>query len=188
MAAACLRLEMLSHDLADPAEQEHVEAIAEKVGLAVGRLRRLVFDLSPRGVESGGLVEGIEAYLREVGSEAGFDWHLDGEATADLSNDVKTILYRVAQEAIRNAQKHASPASVRIELGRHDGGTVMRIVDDGVGFAADVAQEHRPGHMGLLSMRERAALAGGTFRLESAPGEGCTVEVWVPDVASEPGG
>jgi signal transduction histidine kinase len=185
MAAVALRLEMLRDDLADPAEQAAVDAVAVKVRGAVVRLRRLIFDLSPRGVESGGLAAGIEAYLREVGLEAGFEWDLVGETSADLPDEVQTILYRIAQEATRNAQKHANATCVRVALGRRDGGTVMRIADNGVGFAGETAEHHRPGHVGLPSMRERVDLAGGTFRLDSAPGAGCTIEVWIPDVATE---
>ena len=185
MAAVCLRLDMLRDDLADAVEQEAVEEVAEKARLAIARLRRLILDLSPRSVASGGLGAAIEAYLREVGAEAGFDWQLQGEAPTDLPKEVDTILYRIAQESIRNAQKHAEPASVRVELGRRDGGTLMRVVDDGVGFRGETAGKHRPGHVGLPSMRERAELAGGSFLLESAPRAGCAVEVWVPDVVTE---
>jgi signal transduction histidine kinase len=184
MAAACLRLDMLRDDLTDPVEQEAVEAVAEKVRGAVERLRRLIFDLSLRSVEAGGLAAALEGYVREVGAEAGFEGQLKGETPAALPHEVQTILYRIAQEAIRNAQKHAQPAHVRVELGRRDGGTVMNVVDDGVGFLVEAA-DHRPGHVGLPSMRERADLAGGTFRLESTPGAGCDVEVWVPDAVPE---
>ena len=187
MAAVCLRLEMLGNDLTDPVGREAVAAIAEKVGRAVGRLRRLVFDLSPRGAQSVGLAAGIEAYLREVSSEAGFEWRVQGEPVAELPDDVETILYRIAQEATRNAQKHAKAKSVTIELRPRDRGTLMRITDNGLGFRPEaVEEERRPGHVGMLSMRERVALVGGTFRIDSAPGEGCTVEVWVPDVGTEP--
>ena len=186
MAAVSLHLEMLGSELADPVERETVATIAQKVGRAVGRLRRLVFDLSPPDHRHGGLGGGVEAYLREVASEAGFDWRFDGDTAADLPEEVQTILYRIAQEAIRNAQKHAHATRVTIELRRRDRGTLMRIVDDGVGFRADTpGEELRPGHVGLLSMRERAALAGGSFDVESAPGRGCVVEVWVPDPRAE---
>lgn len=184
MSAVALRLEMLGDDLADPEHQEAVGRVAEKVAHAVGRVRRLIFDLSPRSLESGGLGSAIESYLREVGTEAGFKWQVENRLPDALPDEVEVILYRIAQEAIRNAQKHASADTVSVLLSRGDGATLLRIADDGVGFAAAAATEHRPGHVGLPSMRERAAMTGGYLQLESAPGEGCVIEVRVPDSAS----
>jgi PAS domain S-box-containing protein len=185
MAAAALRLEMLGEDLAETEHGEMVGEVAEKVRQAVGRLRRLIFDLSPRSLESGGLGPAIETYLREVAVQAGFRWNVEDQLRAQLPDEVKTILYRIAQEAIRNAQKHADARSVTVALSERDGGSLLRIADDGVGFSAGRNAEHRPGHVGLPSMRERAALAGGTLTLETAPGAGCVIEVWVPGPSSQ---
>jgi signal transduction histidine kinase len=185
MAAVALRLETLRDRLVDPLDQAAVEDLTEEVLGALARLRRLIFDLSPRALE-GGLAAGIEACLREAGAEGGFGWDLRGEPPAGLPVEVQAILYRVAQEAIRNAQKHASPAGIRVELGRRDGGAVMRVVDDGRGFRPEAANEYRPGHAGLCSMRARMDLLGGSFRLDTAPGAGCAIEVWVPDGVTAP--
>jgi signal transduction histidine kinase len=184
MSAAALRLEMLGDDLVESEHGEAIGEVAEKARQAVGRLRRLIFDLSPRALESGGLGPAIEAYLREVGTEAGLDWNVDDRLQRHLPGDVKAILYRIAQEAIRNAQKHAEAAAVTVVLCERDGGCVLQIADDGVGFSGG-GRGHRPGHVGLSSMRERAAMAGGTLKLETAPGAGCVIEVWVPDSVSQ---
>ncbi|MEA2368866.1 MAG: hypothetical protein QOH38_1584 [Thermoleophilaceae bacterium] len=181
MSAAALRLEMLGDDLADSGHGEEIGQVADKVRHAVGRLRRLIFDLSPRELESGGLGPAIESYLCEVGTVAGFEWNVEDWLRGHLPDEVEAILYRIAQEAIRNAQKHAQPHTVTVELRERDGGSVLRIADDGVGFVAGSDREHRPGHVGLPSMRERAAMAGGSLQLETAPGAGCAIEVWVPD-------
>ncbi|MEA2440739.1 MAG: hypothetical protein QOH76_2163 [Thermoleophilaceae bacterium] len=184
MSAAALRLEMLGEDLA---ESEHAQAIGEvgqKVRQAVGRLRLLIFDLNPRTLVSGGLGPAIEAYIHEVGRTAGFRWHVDDHLRGELPDEVQAILYRIAQEAIRNVQKHALAHTVRVVLCERDGGCVLRIADDGVGFSGGSSRGHHPGHVGLSSMRERAAMAGGTLRLVTAPGAGCVIEVWVPDPVS----
>jgi PAS domain S-box-containing protein len=186
MAAAALRLEMLAQDLSETEHGKLVDEVAEKVRQAVGRLRRLIFDLSPRSLESEGLGPAIETYLREVAVQAGFRWNVEDQLLGDLSDEVKTILYRIAQEAIRNTQKHAHASSVTIALSERDGGSLLRIADDGVGFSSWGEDERRPGHVGLPSMRERAAAAGGTLTLETAPGAGCVIEVWVPG-SSSPG-
>ena len=76
-------------------------------------------------------------------------------------------------------RKHARASTVAVELLVIEDGCLVRIVDDGVGYdPADV--EDRPGHLGLVLIRERAELAGGWCRIESSPGLGTTVEFWVP--------
>ena len=181
MAAVALRLEMLGEDVTDPEQSETLSDIADKVAQAVRRLRFLILDLNPQSLESGGLGRAIGAYVREVAAEAGFTWRIDDALAQELPDDVEVILYRIAQEAVRNAQKHAQARTVVIALSRIDGGTTLRVADDGVGFEPAEATKFRPGHLGLTSIRGRATMAGGRFELESAPGAGCAVEVWVPD-------
>jgi signal transduction histidine kinase len=181
MAAVALRLEMMGEDLTDPEQHEALADLAARVGKAVSRLRRLIFDLSPRSLESGGLAGAIEAYLGEIAAETGFRWRVEGDRRDDLSDEVEVILYRIAQEAIRNAQKHAQAGLIAITLGQTEGGTSLRVADDGVGFDPGEALRHLPGHLGLASIRERATMAGGHFTLQSAPGAGCVLEVWIPD-------
>jgi PAS domain S-box-containing protein len=179
-AAAALRLEMLAQDLVKTEHAEEIDAVAETVRLSVDRLRRLIFDLSPRTLENGGLGSAIEAYLLEVGSQAGFRWNLVDRHPGARSDELEVTLYRIAQEAIRNVQKHARARNVDVSLSERDGGCVLRIADDGLGFAEDVSGRHRPGHLGLASMRERARVCGGTLHIETTPGAGCAIEVCVP--------
>jgi signal transduction histidine kinase len=181
MAAVALRLEMMGEDLTDPEHREALADLGARVGKAVSRLRRLIFDLSPRSLESGGLVGAIDAYLGEIGTEGGFSWTVDAEPRDDLPEDVEVILYRIAQEAIRNVKKHAEASSVSITLSHSDGGTTLRVADDGVGFEPSDALRYRPGHLGLPSIRERATMAGGEFTVHSTPGTGTVLEVWIPD-------
>ena len=95
------------------------------------------------------------------------------------------LLYRIAQEAVVNARKHAEARSVRIEVVEAADGVVVRVIDDGRGFVPDLQSEPEPGHLGLSTMVERAELAGGWARVISAPGQGTTIECWLPvDVAS----
>jgi signal transduction histidine kinase len=93
-------------------------------------------------------------------------------------------LYRIAQEAIANVGKHADAANVTVSLRDREGGYLVQIADDGIGFSPE---EVKPvaGHLGLTAMRERATLAGGWLRIDAAPGEGTTVEAWIPTRAAE---
>ena len=94
------------------------------------------------------------------------------------------IAYRIAQEALGNVRKHARAARVECSVQAVDDGILTRIADDGVGFDS---LRTRPiaGHLGLVSMRERAEMAGGWLRITSTPGTGCRVEFWIPDGKDE---
>jgi signal transduction histidine kinase len=97
------------------------------------------------------------------------------------------VLYRVAQAAVHNVVKHAGAHHVNLRLTTSPGGSgaepaaVLEIVDDGRGFDVNEAERRRPG-MGLFTMRERVALAGGRFAIDSTPGLGTRVIASVPVV------
>jgi len=92
----------------------------------------------------------------------------------------------VAQEAITNIRKHAQAERVQVLLTDQDGGFLVRIVDDGVGFTAPDTLHSAKGHLGVSAMRERVEMAGGWCQLRSLPGDGTTVEFWVPGVVPRP--
>jgi signal transduction histidine kinase len=96
-------------------------------------------------------------------------------------------LYRIAQEALSNATKHARASRVRLRLAAEGSSTVLEVSDDGGGFGSTVEHtgEHavQAGGLGLLTMRERATAIGGSIRIESTTGTGTTVEVTVPHEA-----
>jgi signal transduction histidine kinase len=99
--------------------------------------------------------------------------------------DMAALLYRIAQEAIVNIRKHADATTVRIEAASAADGAVVRVIDDGTGFTPDLTSAPAPGHLGLTTMVERAELAGGWVRVLSTPGQGTTVECWLPaDIAA----
>lgn len=94
--------------------------------------------------------------------------------------EARTVLYRVAQEALANVRKHSKASRIDVSLSDRENGALLRVRDDGVGFDPATVDEERPGHLGLVSMRERAEMAGGRFRVASAEGRGTLVEAWVP--------
>ena len=101
-------------------------------------------------------------------------------ARDEPSPQSRLILYRIAQEVLTNARKHADASEVRITLTTASGGVAMGITDDGVGFEPQEAIVAAPGHMGLAAIRERAEMAGGRCELHSLPGQGTTFDVWLP--------
>jgi len=99
--------------------------------------------------------------------------------TPELDSTVEVELYRIVQEALNNAVRHAQADTVEVEIEARDGLVTITVRDDGGGFDPG-ARAIRERRLGLTSMRERAERLGGTFSVESAPGAGTTVRVEVP--------
>jgi signal transduction histidine kinase len=154
--------------------------------VSVGRLRQLVFELRPPLLDEAGLAPALGAYARRVGELGGFAVQVENHLRRELPAELRVIAYRIVQEALANVRGHARARRVVIRLEEADGGALARVSDDGVGFAAELAERRRsPGHPGLISMREQAA-AGGWCRVASAPARGTTVELWLPLPAGSP--
>ena len=176
MAALKMRLELLRKK--HPGLTDIDDAL-EVMRVSIQSMRSLLFDLSPPTLEQEGLGSAL-TYLLE-NSNSSFGWMVDDDAL-DEEPAVQTclILYRIAQEAVANARKHAQASHIRVTLEPRDGGTFMQIEDDGVGFVPQEALVAAPGHLGLAAIRERAEMAGGWSKLWSLPGQGTTLEVWLP--------
>ncbi|REF37556.1 PAS domain S-box protein [Thermasporomyces composti] len=179
ITAAALRLQQLRRRLSDPEDLRVLAKLEETIRLAADRLRRLIFDFRPPALEHEGLVAAIKAYLEQLQTETGIECHLDNRLEEEPPRQTRVLIYRIAQDALMNVRKHARARRVDVRLVGVEGGTLVEITDDGVGF--DVRSvEGRPGHLGLTLMRDRADIVGGWCRIESAPGAGTTVEFWIP--------
>jgi two-component system sensor histidine kinase DegS len=98
-----------------------------------------------------------------------------------LPDTAKTCVYRVVQEALHNCEKHSGAANVRVEVKQSEGALTATIADDGRGFAPSGAAAPRAGmRLGLMGMRERAAIAHGILAVDSAPGQGTRVLLQIP--------
>lgn len=181
MAAAALRISMLRQQMGDHEFASKLAVLEETVTDAIGRLRRLVFQLRPPELERAGLVPALREFVTQWIAESGLAYEIEDRLNSQPDFDSRTILFRIAQEALTNVHKHARADQVIIEVSDKDQGTLMRIVDDGVGFSTQNRIESAVGHFGLISMRERAQLAGGWWKVMSTPGEGSTVECWIPN-------
>lgn len=108
------------------------------------------------------------------------DLHVEIESE-QLDGAVETTLYRILQEALTNVWRHSGAASVSIIVDRRNDHVQMIVEDDGRGFDVEaVLHGHAGRRFGLLGIRERVSLAGGTFDIESVPGSGTTLYVRVP--------
>ncbi len=181
MTAVGLRLETIRRQLDGMPQQATVKQLEETVRLAIGRLRHLMFELRPPALDRDGLAAALDQYLAQLAEEAELETRLSNRLVTEPEGETPIVAYRIAQEALANVRKHAKAKHVEVTLGQHEGSLVLRVHDDGVGFSPDEALQPRPGHLGLSSIRERAELAGGSLRVDSAPGSGTTVEVTLPD-------
>ncbi|MEV1176164.1 PAS domain S-box protein [Nonomuraea sp. NPDC049784] len=173
MIAVGMRLRALGERLPEE-DAAAVRSLDDAVESAVRRLRDLAFRLRPPG---DGLVEGLAAYLeREM---AGMAYELAHDLNGEPPAEAAITVFRICQEALTNVRKHAGANSVSMRLASLDGGIHVRVRDDGTGVANRVSQD---GHFGLIEMRERAETAGGWWDIRGAPGEGTTVEFWVPAI------
>jgi len=181
MVAVTLELQVLAGRLRDPAAHELLERLKATATDSVGRLRQLVFELHPPLLDQVGLAAALEQYARRASELAGFSVQIGNEVRGELPAEVRVLAYRIVQEALANVRAHAKASRVAIRLEEADGGVLVRVSDDGVGFLPGVVErQQRRGHLGLVSMREQAAMAGGWCRVASAPGMGTTVELWLP--------
>lgn len=182
MAAAALRLQQLRKRLSTDSEVEALDKMEESFQGAITRLRHLMFNLRPLALERAGLAAALRGQLEQAESEAGLLFELGNHMTAEPPAETRVILYRIAMEALANVRKHAGAHLVQVRLENADQGWKVQIDDDGSGFVPD-SNGSAPGHLGLTAMRERAQIAGGWWKLNSAPGEGTSVTFWLPAVA-----
>ncbi len=140
-------------------------------------MRLLVFELRPSALAEEGLVAALRSRLEAVETRAAVQVHLEAPESIRLPPAVEEGLYRIAQEALNNALKHAQATSVRVTLSAGEDSVYLAVRDNGRGF--DPAAGHLAG-LGLRNMRERAAELGGELRINAAPGQGTVVWVRLP--------
>lgn len=177
MTAVGMRLETLRRHLPN-ANFTPFNELQEVVRSSIERLRHLIFELVPPSLEDRGLGAALRDQIDGWSwSEREIDVEIRDVFGGEPSIESRTILYRIAQEALANVRKHSGASKVLIELTEDSGGYRLRVVDNGCGFSST---GNSIGHVGLTCMRERAEIAGGGFSLRSAEGDGTTIEAWLP--------
>ncbi|HEX6049203.1 MAG TPA: sensor histidine kinase, partial [Gemmatimonadaceae bacterium] len=140
-------------------------------------VRMLAHTVHPRVLDDLGLPAALRRLAREFQTTSRATIAIDAdESGAQVPPTLASVLYRVAQEAINNAVRHASPTNVEVRLTTSASEVTLEVMDDGRGFDVDEAERRRPG-MGLFTMRERVSLVNGTFTIDSSPGRGTKVVV-----------
>ena len=153
-----------------------------QVRLSVDIVHRFARELRPTMLDDLGLIPALQTYMTRFTEETGVRVSLHADAlieTADAS--VRTMLYRVAQEALTNVARHAQASQATVSLCADRGSIGMEVSDDGRGFAVEgTGSVRKHNRLGLLGMKERVEMTGGTFAIISAPGQSTTIRVTVP--------
>ena len=137
-------------------------------------------EIYPRALRDHGLSAALPDLAAPLAAR-GVDVTLDVPDQLAVSEQTEQLIFRTAQEAIRNIGAHADAGHASIEVAQTNESLTLRVTDDGRGFdPASVAERREAGHMGLSILEELARSAGGTLAVESAPGEGTTVRLQVP--------
>lgn len=146
-------------------------------------VRKLALELRPSVLDDLGLVAALRQYVRSTEERSGLAAQLAiagwDEGDPRLPAEVETALFRIAQEALTNAIRHARATTVQVRLRRADGCVALEVRDDGVGIAA-VAASRAGEHLGMFGMRERARLLGGEFHATPTSPRGTLVQVRIP--------
>lgn len=155
-----------------------LEQVQKQAGSGLAEMRALIFELRPESLKEEGIIRAIEKLVASSEDRYGVRVQSElPEVEPDIPLAAKEMLYRVTSEAVHNIAKHAQATEAQIVLASQPEHLVLDIRDNGKGF--DPTGEF-PGHLGLKSMRERAAQFAGTFDIESSPGAGTHIRVRIP--------
>ncbi|MEA2579641.1 MAG: hypothetical protein QOE83_533 [Actinomycetota bacterium] len=179
MSAVDLRLQLLA-GMPHAATPEELLDIQRTVRDSIVRLRSLLFELRPLALDREGLVPALQLYLEHAAADPGWAFEVKDGLSAEPPPEMRATLYRIAQEAVANARKHADAHHVEIAVATAGDGVTIRVTDDGNGFDPARVERPEPGHLGLTTMIERAELVGGWCRITSSAGGGTKIECWLP--------
>ena len=161
---------------ADAVVQEQVHGIKTTAERLLGEIRDIALLLRPSMLDDLGLIAAIEWQAREVSRRGEMEVEVKAEGVPDeMREDCKICIYRLVQEALNNAARHAGAKHAWVELRRADGKIEVTVRDDGAGF-----DPKRSRGLGLMGMEERVRRLGGTLQVESKPGAGTTVRAELP--------
>jgi signal transduction histidine kinase len=164
--------------------RDQLAIVRDLTRTAMDEMRSLIFELRPAELGEDGLASTLRKHVHVLRSVYGKEINLEVDGQRPLRPEVEKEVFRIAQEALANALKHARPERVEVSLRLPDGRLRLAVVDDGAGF--DPASPRAGKRLGLSSMRERAEALGGELVVTSQPGAGTTVMLEVDIGGSDP--
>ena len=179
LSAVLVGLSNLSAEITEPARsgiQPHIESVRRLAEGSVAAVRNIALLLRPSMLDDLGLVPALQWQARETSRRTGLLVNVATDHVSDeLSDEYKTCVYRVVQEAVHNASRHAAARQIRVTVRQETERLLVSVQDDGRGFEPLIERG-----LGLLGMEERVTRLGGSFRIDSEPGKGTLLAVDLP--------
>ncbi|MGA2281896.1 MAG: sensor histidine kinase [Verrucomicrobiota bacterium] len=164
--------------------QKKITRTQRMVEKSVDIVHRFARELRPTVLDDLGLIPALHSYMKGFTRRTGIHVHFrtfSSSRIEQLNNATRTVFYRVAQEALTNVARHAHASFVEVDFEKHPNAICLKIKDNGKSFQAQrVMHSKRNTRLGLIGMRERLEMVGGSFSVESAPGKGTTVRAQIP--------
>jgi signal transduction histidine kinase len=164
--------------------QKKITRTQRMVEKSVDIVHRFARELRPTVLDDLGLIPALHSYMKGFTRRTGIHIHFrtfSSSKIEELNNATRTVFYRVAQEALTNVARHAQASRVDVHFEKLPDAICLKIKDDGKSFQAQrVMHSKRNTRLGLIGMRERLEMVGGSFSVESAPGKGTTVRAQIP--------
>jgi signal transduction histidine kinase len=181
LASLLVHLKLIERSSNPALIQEKYAELRALIVQTLEETKRLSMDLRPAGLDDLGLIDALEWYARSFERTTGIAVRLSITGFDQrLPQPVEVQLYRIAQEMLTNISKHAGARQAELNLQLIDGNVSLSVRDDGRGFDAGRTLRDNTRGLGLLTMKERAELLGGSFQLNSAPGQGTSIGITVP--------
>lgn len=162
--------------------RKKIAATQKLVEKSMAVVHRFARDLRPALLDDMGLIPALKSHLKGFTVQSGIRASLEAYAgVEELRGQIQTVLFRVVQEALVNVGKHSQASRVRLKIREAEGMVSLEIHDDGKGFAVEETRQGKGSRgLGLLGMRERVEMVGGSLAVESAPGKATTLRVRIP--------
>ena len=158
-----------------------IDGIKQKINTLIDEVRRLAWGLRPAILDDYGLDHALTRYIQEIGKNTAIKFDYQYVSSDNIHErlplQTEIVLYRIAQEGITNVLRHSAAGTASVVFIRNSNETMLLIEDDGRGFTLKKPERDTIDHLGLSGMRERAALIGAEFTVESCPGKGSTIRV-----------
>lgn len=180
LAAVHIKLEDIGREL--PADlRERLQEVRQVLDKIEDQLRGMAHELRPPALEDQGLVPALQTLAGAVLRRSGLRVTVEAKESTGLAPKIEAVLYRVIHEALKNSSKHAHARTSEIRLWRVKRFICCSIQDDGTGFdQSAIASGKAPRGLGLLGIQERLRVLGGSCEIQSAPGQGTTLNVKIP--------
>ena len=188
IAALTYQLAAAARDCVDPAITRRLHEMRELAGEILEEVRSMAHAMHPNVLDDLGLESALEWLTRKTEEHTALEVELATQRSDDapaLTREAAAALYRVAQESMRNIERHSGATAVHITLVEKADSVSLDITDDGCGFDLQEATHRRPG-MGLFAMRERLGLVDGSLDITTSPGHGTRIHASVPTGTGHP--